>query len=751
MANTGYKVTLYIDDNPNSSGYGQTWTEREWDASHCPVDGHWTEITSLCEATTSGYTGYKTTVYYNELTGQYSSTTVYDSSCPNSSMDELWIDSGDPFCEMDEEFLYTGYQVQHQVQRNSNLLNYGEERDERTPSSACSYTIEPVWEEIYRTCHVIAHETTGELTFDGTAEVLQIDTNPSSSSFNETRTVVEESEECNYVQCEETTNEWVYQGDYCGTAIPEEWFSGATPDTLYEVYRLYINCLVNGEVIKSSPTDFYSGVTSETGVTDCVERWVETDETVCEYSTPYTEKYLTFVALEPGSFTYHGSSGNTSIQYSIDSGNTWEVLQSNTASPSIQVNNSIMFKGNLIPFTDTDDEDELLGVGYFSSTCRYKVEGNIMSLLYGDNFEHKTSLADKNYAFFNLFSGSTNLVSAENLELPAITLGTFCYNGMFYRCTSLTTAPVLPTTTLAYYCYGSMFNRCTSLTTAPALPATTLAEYCYSSMFGGCTSLTTAPALPAETLADYCYQNMFQGCTSLTTAPVLSATTLAQNCYSFMFAGCTSLTTAPVLPATTLSNICYGYMFSGCTSLTTAPVLSATTLANSCYQNMFQGCTSLTTAPALPATTLTYHCYGHMFQGCTSLTTAPELPATTAITYCYSSMFAGCTSLTTAPALPATTLSANCYSYMFEGCTSLTTAPALSATTLDRWCYQYMFAGCSSLNSITCLATDISATSCLTNWVSGVAANGTFTKAASMTSWPTGANGIPNNWTIQNA
>ena len=90
-----------------------------------------------------------------------------------------------------------------------------------------------------------------------------------------------------------------------------------------------------------------------------------------------------------------------------------------------------------------------------------------------------------------------------------------CYQGMFYKCTNLTTAPALPATTLSGQCYLNMFYGCTSLTTSPALPATTLTEYCYYFMFGNCTSLAHAPALPATTLARQCYGGMFSGCTSL--------------------------------------------------------------------------------------------------------------------------------------------------------------------------------------------------------------------------------------------
>ena len=191
-------------------------------------------------------------------------------------------------------------------------------------------------------------------------------------------------------------------------------------------------------------------------------------------------------------------------------------------------------------------------------------------------------------------------------------------------------------------------------------------------------------------------------------------------------------------------------MFQGCTSLTTTPELPATTLADWCYASMFQSCSSLTTAPELPATTLANMCYGAMFQDCNSLTTAPELPATTLTNWCYSAMFQGCTSLTTAPELPATTLTNWCYSAMFQGCTSLTTAPELPATTLTDSCYIYMFQDCSNLNYIKCLATDISASNCTQNWVSGVASTGAFMKHPNISesTWSSGVNGIPTGWSV---
>ena len=250
---------------------------------------------------------------------------------------------------------------------------------------------------------------------------------------------------------------------------------------------------------------------------------------------------------------------------------------------------------------------------------------------------------------------------------------------------------------------------------------------------------------------DYCFYYMFYGCSSLTTAPEIPATTLTDFCYDGMFYNCKSLTTTPKLPATALTRYCYSYMFKGCTSLTNALELPATTLTNDCYSNMFNSCTSLTTAPGLPATTLAPYCYENMFSGCTALTTAPELPATTLTKRCYSYMFYGCTALTVAPELPATTLTDYCYYYMFQGCFALPIAPTLPAATLVEGCYVNMFFRCTNLRYIKMLATDISSTYCLNDWVQAVSRTGTFVKDPNMTSLPTGSSGIPTGWTVHDA
>jgi len=210
------------------------------------------------------------------------------------------------------------------------------------------------------------------------------------------------------------------------------------------------------------------------------------------------------------------------------------VLGSTTTEITVAAGDKVAFFGdgtNITKYNTT---------GIYGGTATVKVYGNIMSLIDEENFATATMLPNTS-VFRYFFQTNYKLTDASGLLLPATTLTSQCYYGMFQSDTNLTTAPVLPATTLASQCYTYMFAGCRNLTAAPALPATELASNCYDNMFASCRNLTAAPTLPATQLANYCYQRMFQGCTSLTAAPALPATTLATGCYYNMFRGCTSL------------------------------------------------------------------------------------------------------------------------------------------------------------------------------------------------------------------
>lgn len=369
------------------------------------------------------------------------------------------------------------------------------------------------------------------------------------------------------------------------------------------------------------------------------------------FTPDYSTRYLTTIALDEGAITFNihtaiGTDKLASVSYSTDDGATWTTVNNQdgrTEELEVKVNvhegDKVLWKGS---GTQTSIYDEDYGEyypSYFSSTCGFDAEGNIMSLCYGDDFADKKTLT-KQGQFAYLFSSyyvnsnyddekSTLLVNAGNISLPATALTEACYLSMFDSCGTLTKPPQLPATTLSAKCYENMFHACISMKSAPVLPATEISRSCYTGMFQGCKSLRATPDLPATTLQWGCYTAMFNGCESITAGPALPATALTQNCYQSMFAGCTSLRLASRLPATSLAVGCYNNMFGGCTSLKSAPALPATTLVNSCYIGMFIECTSLVNAPDLPAETLANRCYQSMFTGCRSLSRIKAMFTTT--------------------------------------------------------------------------------------------------------------------------
>lgn len=319
---------------------------------------------------------------------------------------------------------------------------------------------------------------------------------------------------------------------------------------------------------------------------------------------PLERQYLTFKVLSEGTITAVSTDAhaNRTIQYSLNCGK-WQSLTISTTSQSLgtfNIDDEIRIKGNNSNYSS--------GLGphcHFAGTAQTEVKGNIMSLVYGDNFVGKTVLT-VNYTFNGLFMGWTNLVSAEDLIMPAVTLKDRCYIYLFKNCSSLQKTPkVLPATNLVVNCYFEMFRDCKKIVYPPIISAVNMnGGSCCQAMFQGCTVLRETPDLNATTLSASCYSHMFDGCTSLTTAPVLPATTMASSCYEYMFNACTSLKTAPELPATTLVNNCYRYMFTNCRNLTTAPsVLPATTLVGGCYNYMFYGCSKIKYIKAMFTTT----------------------------------------------------------------------------------------------------------------------------------------------------
>lgn len=413
--------------------------------------------------------------------------------------------------------------------------------------------------------------------------------------------------------------------------------------------------------------------------------------------------YLCFTALEDGTFTFTIQSNVPTnkvsyISYSVDNGSTWVTVNNtnNTevvvTTPVIQTGDRVFWRGSATAMANNNFSN---GHTTVSSSGKFDVSGNILSLLYDKKFMQYTTTRNNNNTFYRLFD-SSKVVDASNLLMPETGSKANDYAYMFYNCSELISAP-------------------------SEFPVVTQEQSnCYEATFQNCVKLVNAPVIKSRNLGG---RGMFNRCSSLVSVPQITLDSTGINIREF-FMGCVSLTNNPFIMTENAGFVSYGAAncFRDCTSLLGAGTIRAKTSASHAFDSMFYGCTSLTQAPTLD-TPLAEFVYIAMFQNCTALTNAPKLDIVTLTKGCYQNMFRGCTNLITAPVLPSTTLMDSCYSQMFRS---------------------------SGVTWVKMLATDISATSCLSNWTWGVGntSNRIFVKHIDAQWTTTGNSGVPTNWTV---
>ena len=283
-------------------------------------------------------------------------------------------------------------------------------------------------------------------------------------------------------------------------------YSGGTADSgncLFDVYAYYdsgkrrkVNkdAVISGSLIVPETTAStremvgtltltatYSGFTA-TGSVDVYQKAVASD---------FSKDYLTFMVTSDGTIVWRkasNSANNLSISYSKNNGTWTTITASSTAGTAINV-----VAGDKVRFKGTNSSYSKYGSYYyacrFAGTATCCVYGNIMSLVYGDNFIGQKTLQSGG-TFSGLFFSYSKMISDEEHKL------------------------VLPATTLTNDCYHHLFYGCTNLTTAPELPATTLVQGCYSEMFGGCSKLNYITCLATDISASNCTRSWVPGVAS---------------------------------------------------------------------------------------------------------------------------------------------------------------------------------------------------------------------------------------------
>jgi len=265
----------------------------------------------------------------------------------------------------------------------------------------------------------------------------------------------------------------------------------ANADIYYDLdhagsFTLYVSAITITADTYVEAYSVYSGETSTTVSETCIYN----------PNHDYSRDYLTFRILTSGYVpwnvvTEQGTAVQPrAIQYSLN-GDPWVTITAGSSTKiAVQAGDVLRFKGTNTTYCDGNNRSfngfDCLNL---SNAATYNAEGNIMSLIYGDNFLNNSEIPNGSTFTFNSLFKQSNVISAENLILPATAMTAHCYRGMFSKSTTITVAPQLPATVLADSCYRYMFEDCGSLVAAPDLPAQTLVTECYHAMFTGCSAL----------------------------------------------------------------------------------------------------------------------------------------------------------------------------------------------------------------------------------------------------------------------
>ena len=250
--------------------------------------------------------------------------------------------------------------------------------------------------------------------------------------------------------------------------------------------------------------------------------------------------YLCFTALGSGTVTLTIGANVTTdyvtdVSYSVDDGRTWVKTNNSNSSvvittPSLTAGEKVYWKGNAIKMaipTGTTAASRNNNSSIFSSTCQYDVSGNLLSLLFEDNFDDDSthSLSGKDYCFANMF-----------------------FNGLCKDCSSL----IISENDVSSYCFYQTFYG-SGITKTPQLPATTLADFCYNNTFNGCRSLTGSCVLPAKILTNSCYFSAFRS-SGIQSIEIIGENSNVTNCLRQVLRDASSCNYIKLMANPTLSN-----------------------------------------------------------------------------------------------------------------------------------------------------------------------------------------------------
>lgn len=138
--------------------------------------------------------------------------------------------------------------------------------------------------------------------------------------------------------------------------------------------------------------------------------------------------------------------------------------------------------GNIMSLINSTSFSGLTSVGTLAFALLFSTDGIVSAA----NLQLPATTLGQS-CYYQMFQNCSTLTVAP--QLPATIMADGCYGGMFYSCRALTTAPdISHITTLENGCCDKMFrdSGIQSIVVSPATPI----SYCYNEMFYNCTSLS---------------------------------------------------------------------------------------------------------------------------------------------------------------------------------------------------------------------------------------------------------------------
>lgn len=184
-----------------------------------------------------------------------------------------------------------------------------------------------------------------------------------------------------------------------------------------------------------------------------------------------------------------------SVEYSLDGQRTWQSQNSGTFNVVVPAMGVVYFRAN------TSTWGSSASYNYFvlesnDSNCYYEFKGNIMSLLYGENFDvdnRYLTLPNTSWHFKYLFTGITASFRCESLKLPATIALKESYYRMFYNATGLTKASlkIYATTNNGSNSMDRMFEGCSNMAEGPYFRMSFSGSNTMRGMFSNCVKLSS--------------------------------------------------------------------------------------------------------------------------------------------------------------------------------------------------------------------------------------------------------------------